>query len=68
MVCDRVLEGAEAQALAATAMPFGPGLDDVTWVTHVEVWLTEDREDVDFTEFRVRAGTQRRKTIRVAGY
>jgi len=67
MVCDQVLEGVEAQALAAKALPFGPGLDGVEWVHRVEVWFTEDSEGVDFTEFRVFGGSARRKTIRVAG-
>jgi len=68
MVCDRALEGVEAQALAAKALPFGPGLDEVAWVQRVEVWFTEGSEDVDFTEFRVFDGRVRRKTVRVAGY
>jgi len=68
MVCDRALDGVEAQALAAKAMPFGPALDGVEWVRRVEVWFTEDSEDVDFTEFRVFDGRVRRKTVRVAGY
>lgn len=37
-------------------------------VDGVEVWFTEDSEDVDFTEFRVFDGDGRRKTVRVAGY
>jgi hypothetical protein len=68
MVCDRSLEGIKAKALAAKAMPFGPGLDGVEWVKRVEVWFTEDSEGVDFTEFRVFDGRVRRKTVRVAGY
>jgi len=68
MVCDQVLKGVEAQVLAAKAMPFGPGLDGAEWVERVEVWFTEDSDEVDFTEFRVFDGTSRRKTVRVAGY
>ena len=68
MVCDQVLKGVPAQALAAKAMPFGPALDGVEWVKQVEVWCTEDSEGVDFTEFRVFGGQVRRKTVRVAGY
>ncbi len=68
MVCDRILEGADAHTLAAQKMPFGPALDDLTWVERIEVWYTEDREGVDFTEFRVFDGNGRRKTVRVAGY
>ncbi len=68
MVCDRTLEGIKAQVLAAKALPFGPGLDEVAWVERVEVWFTEDSEGVDFTEFRVFDGDGRRKTVRVAGY
>jgi hypothetical protein len=29
MVCDRVVEGEQAQSLAAQALPFGPALDEV---------------------------------------
>lgn len=68
MVCDRTVDGIAAQTLAAKPMPFGPGLDDVAWVQRVEVWFTEDSEGVDFTEFRMFDGTDRRKTVRVAGY
>jgi len=68
MVCDRILEGPAAPTLAAKPMPFGPGLEDVSWVTRVEVWFTEDHEGVDFTEFRVFDDRVQRKTIRVAGY
>jgi len=68
VVCDQVVEGDEAQALAAKAMPFGPGLDEVAWIQRVEVWFAEDSEGVDFTEFRVFDGTSRRKTVRVKGY
>jgi len=68
MVCNRTLEGIEAQALAAKAMPFGPGLDGVEWVQRVEVWFTEDSDEVDFTEFRVFDEQARWKTVRVAGY
>ncbi len=68
MVCDQVLKGVEAQALAAKAMPFGPALDGVEWVKRVEVWFTEDSDEVDFMEFRVFDGQVRRKTVRVAGY
>jgi len=65
MVCDRMVEGVEAQVLAAKAMPFGPGLDGVEWVERVEVWFTEDSEG---TEFRVFDEQVRRKTVRMAGY
>jgi hypothetical protein len=68
MVCDRTLTGANVQLLAAEPQPFGPALDDMTWVHRVEVWYTEDQDVVDFTEFRVFDGVQRRKTVRVAGY
>ena len=68
MVCDRTLEGIKAQALAAKALPFGAALDGVEWVQRVEVWFTEDSDEVDFTEFRVFDGNVRRKTIRLAGY
>lgn len=68
MVCYRMVEGVEAQALAAKALPFGPALDGVEWVKRVEVWFTEDSDEVDFTEFRVFDGNVRRKTIRLAGY
>lgn len=68
MVCDRVVEGVEAQALAAKALPFGPGLDGVEWVQRIEVWFTEDSEGVDFTEFRVFDGQARCKTIPVVGF
>ncbi len=68
MVCDRLVEGDEAQALAAKAMPFGPGLGDAAWVQRVEVWYTDDADGVDFTEIRVFDADRRRKTVRVAGY
>jgi len=68
MICDRTLEGREAQALAVKASPFGPGLDETEWVQRVEVWYTEDHEAVDFVEFRVFDGERRQKTIRIPGY
>jgi len=68
MICDRIVEGPKAQALASKPQPFGPALEAANWVSHVEVWYTEDHEGVDFTEFRVFDGSVRRKTVQVAGY
>ena len=68
MRCDQTVGGVKAQALAAKAPPFGPGLEDVAWVKRVEIWFTEDPDGVDFTEFRVFDAYRRRKTVRVAGY
>lgn len=68
MVCDRVLDGLEVQALAAKPRSFGRELEAVDWVCRVEMWYMEGDEGMDFTEFRVFDGGHGRKTIRVAGY
>jgi len=63
MLCDQTMVGPRSSRLAAKPMLFGPGLDDVSGVTRVEVWFTEDHEGVDFTEFQGFVGNQRWKTI-----